>query len=367
MSKKHFLINNLEMITMIKIAVIFGGISTEHDISIKSAKNVVSALDRGKYEISLIYIDEAGSWLLLDDVDDAYDSNKLANAKTAIISPDRKKGALWITDGGSISQLELDVVFPVLHGKYGEDGTIQGLFEMAGINYVGCGVLASALAQDKVSVKNVVNDLNIRQADYVAETSVSETVTEQFLKDVEKKLRYPMFVKPSRAGSSYGVSKVNNRHELLAAIKEAKKVDYRVLIEEFIDGEEVECAILGGYKGMASKVGKIEAAAEFYDFDAKYNNAESKTIVNPYDIPEDVKNTIREDAVRIFEALGGYGLSRVDFFVTKFNNEIVFNEMNTLPGFTNISMYPMLWEAMGRPADNLVDELVRLAMERKDL
>ena len=347
------------------IAVIFGGLSSEHDVSCMSAINILEGLDARKYEIHMIGITKEGHWLYVDDLGKLRDGSWHKGMDTAIISPDRKAPGLWkkIEGGDTVEFISIDVAFPVLHGKYGEDGTIQGLFELSGIPYVGCGVLSSAASMDKISTKIFADRIGVRQAAYVADTARDVSDMAITIEAVEKKLGYPVFVKPSNAGSSQGVSKAHDRNELKEAILLAKKHDHRVLIEENICGREVECAVLGGQKIEASKVGEILAAAEFYDFDAKYNNEESKTVIDP-DLSEEVKETIRANAVAIFKAVSGFGLSRVDFFVERDTDEVIFNEINTLPGFTNISMYPMLWEAMGVKRTELLDRLIESAYER---
>ena len=256
--------------------------------------------------------------------------------------------------------------FPVLHGLYGEDGTIQGLFVLARIPYVGCGVLASAVSMDKLYTKIIVDTLGVPQAAYVPVYREELENMEQVTARVEEKFSYPVFVKPSNAGSSKGVGKAENRQELENALREAARHDRKILVEETIVGHEVECAVFGGGKTpvKASGVGEILAAAEFYDFDAKYYNAESKTVVNP-PLPGNAAEKIRQAAVDIFKAVDGYGLSRVDFFV-KEDGGIVFNEINTLPGFTAISMYPMLWEAAGMDKKTLVQALIGHAFQRYD-
>jgi D-alanine-D-alanine ligase len=346
------------------IAVIFGGQSSEHDVSCISATNVIEGLDRNKYDVHRIGITKEGNWLYVKDTESMKDGSWVNGSVTAILAPDHQFQGIWKKEGDKIEVLPIDVIFPVLHGLYGEDGTIQGLFEMSGIPYVGCGVLASAASMDKISTKVFAARIGVHQADYVVDIAKDCSEIENTMNVAEAKLGYPMFVKPSNAGSSQGVSKVYNREQLKAAIESAKEHDYRVLIEENIKGREIECAVLGGRKAQPSKVGEIISAAEFYDFDAKYNSAESKTVVDPEDIPEDVKEKVRVNALAIFKAVGGFGLSRVDFFVEENTNEVIFNEMNTLPGFTDISMYPMLWEAMGIGKTELLDRLIELAYER---
>ena len=346
-----------------RIAVIFGGQSSEHEVSCMSAVNVIGGLNREKYEIHMIGITKEGHWVYVENVDKIRDDSWRDGEITAVISPDHEKQGIWKVSGGTVEVVPIDVAFPVLHGKYGEDGTIQGLFEMSGIPYAGCGVLASAASMDKISTKIFADRLGVRQASYVADIARDLREMDNTIAQVEEKLGYPVFVKPSNAGSSQGVSKAHNREELKEALVLAKKHDHRVLIEENITGREVECAVLGGQNPQASPVGEILAAAEFYDFDAKYNNEESRTVIDP-DLPEEVKEEIRRNAVAIFREVGGFGLSRVDFFVEKDTNEVIFNEINTLPGFTNISMYPMLWEANGIKKEELLDRIIELAYER---
>ncbi len=261
-------------------------------------------------------------------------------------------------------EIPVDVVFPVLHGLYGEDGTVQGLLELARIPYVGCGVLASAVSMDKLYTKIIVDDLGIRQARYVPVMREELRDMEAAADKVEAKLDYPVFVKPSNAGSSRGVSKAKDRAALAAALTEAARHDRKILVEEAIVGREVECAVFGGGSRPveASGVGEILAAAEFYDFDAKYYNSESRTVVDPV-LPGGAAETVRENAIAIFEAVDGYGLARVDFFVTA-DGGVIFNEINTMPGFTAISMYPMLWEARGVSKSQLVEKLIAHAKER---
>lgn len=263
-----------------------------------------------------------------------------------------------------MTEVKLDVVFPVLHGLCGEDGTIQGLLELAKIPYVGCGVLASAVSMDKLYTKIIVDELGIRQAAYVPVMKEQLGDMNKVVNRIEGRFAYPVFIKPSNAGSSKGVSKADNREELEAGLTEAACHDRKILVEEMIVGREVECAVFGGgsEEVKASGVGEILAAADFYDFDAKYYNAESKTVTDP-ELPGDAAEKIRRAAAAIFKAVDGYGLSRVDFFV-KEDGEVVFNEINTMPGFTAISMYPMLWEARGIGKEQLVDMLLEHGLKR---
>ncbi len=328
------------------VVVIFGGMSTEHDISRKSVVTVLNTIDQEKYDVYRLGITKEGQWLLFEG-DDSHivDGTWAQYGIEAHISPDASKKALIIMYRGKIETVKIDVVIPVLHGLYGEDGTIQGLFEMAKIPYVGCGVLSSSVAMDKFYTKLVVEPLGIRQANYIG--VIKEDYNQEVVaQGVSSKLGYPVFVKPSNAGSSIGVSKAGDANELHYALELAFKHDRKVLVEEAIVGREVECAVLGNLDVLASDVGEILAADEFYDFDSKYNNSASKTVLSA-DIPSETKEEIRRNAVEIFKALDGRGLSRVDFFVEKASGQVVFNEINTYPGFTNISMYPMLMEAAG--------------------
>ncbi len=347
------------------VAVIYGGRSSEHEVSCMSVITIAKAIDTEKYNIYLIGITKEGHWLFADSIDAIANDTWKNSSKSAIISPDTSR-SLIISDAASTEVVTLDYIFPVLHGMYGEDGTIQGLFEMSGIPYVGCGVFASAASMDKFYTKLVVDTLDIRQATYVPVLAEQLSDMNEVTARVEAKLSYPVFVKPSKAGSSKGVSKANNRIELIAALNLAAEHDYKILVEETIVGRELECAVLGhGKNTKASGIGEILAAdaAAFYDFDAKYNNADSKTVIDPI-LPDGKAEEIQAAATKIFNALDGFGLSRVDFFLETATGEVVFNEINTLPGFTNISMYPMLWGARGIDIKALVNTLIEMSEER---
>ena len=347
-----------------RVVVIVGGRSSEHEVSLVSGATVIENIDAEKYDVKIVVISKDGEWLLAKDLETLKSGAWKESRIKAAISPDTKDKALLIfNEDGSVEKLAVDVAYPVLHGLYGEDGTIQGIFEMAGIPYVGCGVIASAVGMDKWYTKQVVYGTGIRQARFVPVYRDELKEMNTVLDRIEKTYPYPYFVKPSNAGSSKGVSKAADREGLRKALLLAAEHDRKILVEETIVGRELECAVLGDYNVKASGVGEILAAAEFYDFDAKYNNAESKTVISPL-LPEGKTAEIREAAVKIFKALDGYGLSRVDFFLENGTNEIVFNEINTLPGFTAISMYPMLWEAQGIDKKSLVEELINLALRR---
>ena len=334
-----------------KLGVIFGGMSTEHEVSCVSAKSIINNLDKEKYDIYPLFINKSGKWY----------KDKEEKVEIKNIFEDLKS---------------LDVVFPVLHGLYGEDGTIQGLFELLKIPYVGCGVLASSVGMDKVYAKMVFDKAKINQTKsvYVRENKgkyifVDEEFNERTL-DIEEivnvvinKIKFPMFIKPSNSGSSVGINKAKNKEELKEAIIEASKYDKKILVEEGIDGREVECAVLGNEDVISSCIGEIKAADDFYSYDAKYNNEESKTII-PADIPDEKSDEIRKLAIKAFKAIDGKGLSRVDFFIEKNTDKVYINEINTLPGFTSISMYPKLFEQVGIKYSELLDKLIELAQSK---
>ncbi|MBE5934835.1 MAG: D-alanine--D-alanine ligase [Lachnospiraceae bacterium] len=348
------------------IAVIFGSRSSEHDVSLISASNVIANINTEVYDIVLIGITKEGKWLLVNSVDDIKNNNWINSTTSAIISPDTTHhGVMLIDETGKTTIKHIDVIFPVLHGLNGEDGTIQGLFELAHIPYVGCGVVSSGMSMDKLFTKIVVDTLGIRQAKYVSIRKYELKDMDSCVAKTEATLDYPMFIKPANAGSSKGISKAHNRDELITGLNEAILHDSKILIEETIIGRELECAVLGSSNPIASGVGEILAAAEFYDFDAKYNNSESKEDTSPA-LPDGVEDKIREYALKIFTALDGYSLSRVDFFLEKDTNDIVFNEINTIPGFTSISMYPMLWEAKGVSKQQLIEKLIQSGLRRFD-
>lgn len=343
----------------IKVGVIFGGQSTEHDVSVVSGSSVIKNLNKEKYEIYPIYISKNGEWFhYIKPVQDI----------EIFEIGEQPKELEKITNEFDILKKQ-DIIFPVLHGLYGEDGTIQGLLELLKVPYVGCKVLASGICMDKVYAKMIFEKANINQAKAVVvnakngytyvdeELNYISTTIEGICKIVNEKLKYPVFVKPSNSGSSVGVSKAENDEELKNSIQEAAKYDKEILIEQGINGKEIECAVLGMDDVKASCVGQILSADEFYDYDSKYKNAESKTII-PADVSKEISEKIRKTAIKAFKAVKGSGLARVDFFVDKETDEIYLNEINTMPGFTNISMYPKLWENCGLTYSELLDRLI---------
>lgn len=344
------------------VLLLFGGCSSEHDVSLKSATTILNNIDRTLYEVHPVGITKQGKWLLYTGSNYDLTSNEWQkNGIPAFLSPDATHKALWICkgEGQEAINIGIDIVFPVLHGKNGEDGTIQGLCQLAQIPFVGCGVLASAVSMDKAFTKIAVATKNVPQARYVLVKEPELKHIEKAIEKIEAAFPYPYFIKPANAGSSVGISKANNREELVNGLHEAVKHDRKILIEETIVGREVETAVMGNDDVVVSGVGEILAAAEFYDFDAKYNNADSKTVVDA-DLPSEIKEKIRHYAKEVFDAVEGKGLSRVDFFV-KENGDIIFNEINTLPGFTSISMYPMLFAATGLSVKEIVTKLLELA------
>ena len=324
------------------IGIIYGGISTEHEVSIMSAKSVISNLNKEKYKIKELYINKYGKWFEIID-----------GKKEEIYN------LIWVLK-------DLDIAFPVLHGVGGEDGTIQGMLEILGIPYVGCGVFASSVGMDKIYTKILFEKAGILQTPYVYVKNIKDNyviIDEKFdeeefeIKKITDKIKFPMFVKPSNSGSSFGVKKSTNIEELKLAIENAGHYDNKILIEQGIDGKEVECAVLDVGEPIASTVGEIQSAEEFYSYDAKYNNSESKTII-PAKIEKKQIEEIKRLAIKAFKTIDGRHLSRVDFFIEKETNKIYINEINTMPGFTQISMYPKLFEAVGIKYSELLDKLI---------
>jgi len=345
----------------IKLGVIFGGISTEHDVSIVSGTSVIKNLNKDNYDITAIYIDENGNWFKYTKNINEVDILKIQEKPVEL---EEIKNPIEVLK-------KQDVIFPVLHGLYGEDGTIQGLFELLKLPYVGCKVLGSALCMDKVYTKIILDKANINQAKYVYLRRFNDEyiyIDNEFneqrinLNDVAVKvieeIQLPVFVKPSNSGSSVGIKKAKTIEELKEAIEYASNYDSKILIEENINGREIECAVIGNEDVDASCVGEILPAEEFYSFDAKYNNSESRVVI-PANLSDEISEEIRAIAVKAFKAVDGKGLSRVDFFVEKETNKIYLNEINTMPGFTTISMYPQLWEKCGKPYSELLDELIK--------
>lgn len=350
----------------LSVCVLFGGISPEHEVSLRSAEFVLNSLDPEKFNVFPVGITKNGDWILYAGKDYSLlptgEWKNYPENRRAAISPVRGQGLLSF-EGDCVVREWIDVVFPVLHGENGEDGAMQGLLQMAGIPYVGPHVAASAVAMDKTLTKLVVDQAGVRQAVWMLVRSADvDARLDWVLDQVEKKFNYPVFAKPAGTGSSVGVSKASDRNALKDALLKAGTYDAKILVEEFIHGREVEVAVMGNTSPVASICGEIDSGAEFYDYDAKYVTDTSVAYI-PARISEDVSEQVRDAAVRIYSAIGCQGLSRVDFFVTYEGNEVVFNEINTLPGFTSISMFPKLFAASGIPAGQLVEELLNLALE----
>ena len=352
----------------LSVCILFGGMSPEHEVSLRSAESVLNNIDKEKYNIFPVGITKEGDWILFGGKD--YSMLPKGTWKThpdnrrAAISPVRGQGLLSF-EGDCVVRERIDVVFPVLHGENGEDGAMQGLLQLAGIPYVGPHIAASAVAMDKTLTKLVADQAGVPQAAWhLVRGGDLNNHMDNTLDTLEKRFSYPMFVKPAGTGSSVGVSKAADREALSAALVAAAAFDNKILVEEFIHGREVEVAVMGNDSPVASICGEIESGAEFYDYEAKYVTDTSVAYI-PARISEEVEEQVREAAVKIYSAIGCQGLSRVDFFVTYEDNRVVFNEINTLPGFTSISMYPKLFAASGIPYSELIDALLNLAVEAK--
>ena len=343
-----------------KVAVIVGGMSTEHDVSLMSGKSILNNIDKEKYKIKVVYLNKKGdTYEYIGDVENLDKLNEL----------DLKK------ETNLMSALEdADIIFPVLHGAYGEDGCIQGIFEIMRKPYVGCGVLSSSVSMDKVFTKSILKNAGITQAKYIwikkadnkyifidENSNERNLELDQICKETEKILNYPMFVKPSNAGSSIGIRKVSNKRELEDAIEYASKFDRKIIVEQGVIGREVECAVLGNEDVIASCIGEVLSAEDFYSYDAKYINSASITVIPAEKVDNNIVEEIRNQAIKVFKTVDGKGLSRVDFFIEKGTNKVILNEINTLPGFTNISMYPKLFEAVGISYSDLIDRLINMA------
>lgn len=351
---------------MKNVLVLFGGASSEHDVSTVSAASVLQHIPADKYNVYKMGITKDGKWYLYEgDVsllpeDKWLDSGKLT---PAFVSPDRGVHGITVLRDGAAENIRMDIAFPVLHGKNGEDGTVQGLFQMAGIPFVGCDMVSSGVSMDKIFTNTVADQAGVPQAAWDCMTAYEYTTGRRTLDEVADKLGYPIFVKPANAGSSVGITKAHNKAELEAAMALALEYDSRVLFEEFIDGYEVECAVLGNDELMTGIVGQILPANEFYDYNAKYDNSASLLRI-PAGVSAEKRDEVAEAAKHVFKALGCTGFSRVDFFVSKADGRVLFNEINTIPGFTSISMYPKMMEAAGVEYSELCDRLLQLAEEK---
>lgn len=334
------------------VLALYGGMSVEHDVSLLSGEYLIETLKK-RHNVAVVHISKTGEW-------------KTADGLLCFVIPDRRNGGFFAVRGNEQIRMPIDVAFPMLHGQNGEDGTIQGLLELAGIPYVGCDLSASALCYDKILTKTLARETGIPQAEYICCTDSDLRRNMGSLIDrVEKDLGYPCFVKPARAGSSAGISHPKDRSALADALYTAAGYDQKILIEKAIYGRELECAVLGNDFPEASPIGEILTAEDgYYDYDAKYHSPTENTAI-PNDLSQAKTQEIQRAALAIYKACGCSGLSRVDFFLEAETNRVIFNEINTFPGFTPISMYPKLWEADGLPIENLCDLLIHFALERQ--
>ncbi|MCR8643051.1 D-alanine--D-alanine ligase [Paenibacillus sp. N1-5-1-14] len=365
------------MTTKTRVGLIYGGKSGEHEVSLQTAFAVSKALDYSKYEIIPFYITKQGEWNkgtpLLSAPQSAtalaYEQSSSGRAMTAIFSGLQTEEKAQISGLPTVTSQQasgdaLDVIFPLLHGTFGEDGTIQGLLEMANIPYVGAGVLASAVGMDKVFMKKAFAAEGLPQCVYRHFTRTQwEKSQHDLIMEMEISLGYPCFVKPANLGSSVGISKASNRDELVKAVAYALRFDRKVIVEENIDAREIEVAVLGNDEPQASVPGEIVSSSDYYDYKAKYVDGTS-TMIIPAEIPAELAAELREMAIRAFQAVDCSGLSRVDFFVRKEDQAVMLNEINTMPGFTPFSMYPLLWKETGKPYTELLNDLIGLAIER---
>jgi D-alanine-D-alanine ligase len=349
-----------------KVAILFGGKSTEHEVSLQSAKNVIEAIDKEKYDITLIGIDKKGEWYLCEQGDYLLNEHnpkdiKLKHTGIPVVFFQGKSSEQLMCFANEIYTKHIDVIFPILHGACGEDGTVQGLLKLVNIPFVGPSILGSAIGMDKDVAKRLLRDAEIPVAKWLTFQSWEQDKIE--FEAIVEELQLPIFVKPANLGSSVGINKVKNKEQFVAAIKEAFTFDNKILIEEFIEGKEMECAVLGNEKPIASAIGAVIPRQEFYSYEAKYIDEKGATFEIPGQVSNRVSTMLQTIAVKAFQVLCCEGMSRVDFFLTK-ENRIVLNEINTIPGFTKISMYPKLWEVSGIPYRELIDRLIQLALER---
>lgn len=358
------------MKTKIKLGVIFGGRSGEHEVSLMSARSVLSVLDNEKYDITQIGIDHEGKWWSGNSTLEALENGTNDNLYRVFLLPEPGKTVLYKREtNGEVESIqvvkELDVIFPVLHGTFGEDGTLQGFFEMADIAYVGAGVLGSSVGMDKSIFKDVMRSNGFPVVDWITCTRKDvENNVETIIEKCETQLSYPLFVKPANLGSSVGITKVKNRSDLLEGIMEAARFDRRILIEHGVNAREIEVSVIGNEDCRASIPGEINPSDEFYSYNAKYHDEDSELYI-PAPIPDELTKRVQELAVKTYKAIDCAGLARVDFLFDKDTNKLFINEVNTIPGFTSISMYPKLWDAGGLAYPKLIDELIELAFERK--
>ncbi|MEY2519665.1 MAG: D-alanine-D-alanine ligase [Verrucomicrobiota bacterium] len=350
----------------IRVGILFGGRSAEHEVSLQSAKNIVDAIDKNKYEVVLIGIDKQGAWhldegsrFLLPTTGSELPTLTASTENLALVPGKQEEQLVQLS--GRETPGSLDVVFPILHGPFGEDGTVQGLLKLANIPFVGAGVLGSAVGMDKDVMKRLLRDAGIPIARFI--TLQKYPASEVGFDEARDQLGLPLFIKPANLGSSVGIHKVRDREEFDRAVRDAFNYDNKVLIEECIVGREIECAVLGNDEPVASVVGEILPSHEFYSYEAKYLDENGAALEIPAKLPQEISERIRQFAIKTFSVLCCEGMARVDFFLRN-GEEIIVNEINTIPGFTRISMYPKLWEASGLPYGELIDKLIELALEK---
>lgn len=356
------------MANKLRVGVIFGGRSGEHEVSLRSAESIINALDRDKYEVVPIAITQQGKWLASSEATNLLPSAVMTKADqhVAIFGDPTEKGLARLGENQTSQRDKLDVIFPVLHGTYGEDGTIQGLLEMADVPYVGCGVLGSAAGMDKIVMKRLFREAGLPIVEFTHFLR-SQWESDPLLVElrVAEELGFPCFVKPANLGSSVGISKAIDAKSLSDAIALAAKYDRKIIVERGVDAREIEVSVLGNDEPQASLPGEIvPQSAEFYDYEAKYISADAARLVIPAELSQEQTSEIQQLAIHAFQAIDGCGLGRVDFFLEKETGKLLLNEINTMPGFTSISMYPKLWEASGLPYSQLIDRLIELAFER---
>lgn len=347
-----------------KIAVLFGGRSGEHAVSLRSAAFIMDMIDRDRYQVIPVGITRQGQWLAGEDAWESLMEQRPGKCVPALISTDPSRPGLFLEEGGSWRYQPVDLVFPVLHGPYGEDGTVQGLLEMARLPYVGSGVLGSSVSMDKAVMKAlfIQNGLPVGPFLQICRWEWEER-RQECTEKILSRLKLPCFVKPANLGSSVGISRVDQEEGLAPAIQEAFLYDEKILVEALIRGREIECSVLGNEKPEASLPGEIIPCNQFYDYRAKYLDDRSQLII-PAQLDRELVERVQELAIKAFQAVNASGLARVDFFVEPETGSVVLNEINTMPGFTSISMYPKLWEASGVSARELVNRLIELGLER---
>ncbi len=358
----------------IRVALLFGGRSTEHEVSLESAVGILQNIDKSKYDVLPVKITREGRWQLLTDVDSLDSASRVDKSEGSLVvmGDPLVKGLFRLggNDGAPSvppkDEVAVDVIFPILHGTFGEDGTLQGLVSMADLPCVGAGVLASAVGMDKIMTKQIYFQNDLPGVDFMWFLRKDWKATREAIKKgVSEEIGFPCFIKPANSGSSVGVYKVHDEQELDTYMDRAVEYDRKILVEKAVDARELECAVLGNDDPQASVVGEIVPANEFYDYEAKYQSEESRTLI-PADIPGEVSETVRKLAVKAFKAIDCAGMGRVDFLLERGTNRIYVNEINTIPGFTPISMYAKLWEANGISYPELIDRLIQLAIERHE-